>query len=194
METFESFESLFKEAILWGDIDYSDDPGRKSINQTYFEWEFSIWLQNNAIWKLESEDITRFLTKKNWEQFMGEKALWERRWENKNKIKPTEPAKRPKYNHNAELLGLFCALINDSGVEKRRDGESVEAFCERICVRFDLEYRLKVSKFFNVEAKSRELQIPKLQKELLPGIGQEIQDLILKYLEKEQLIPERLYG
>lgn len=191
METFETFAALYKQAILWGDIDCSDEPIIKAINQTYWEWEFSIWLQNNEMLKLESENITRFLTKKNWEQFMGEKALWERRWNKKNEAKPS---KKPNYDHSAEIVGLFCALINDSGIDERRDEESISSFCERICNRFDLKYREKVRQYFNTNPHSRKLQIPKLQKEILPGLEPTIRELILKYLEREKLIPEGMYG
>jgi hypothetical protein len=191
METFETFEALFTQAILWGDIDCSDEPSIKAYNQTFYEWEFSIWLQNNEMWKLESENITRFLTKKNWEQFMGEKALWERRWNKKNEAKPSN---KPKYDHSAELLGLFCFVINDSGFDKRSGEETIASYCKRICDRFYLNHREKVRQFFNTDPNSRKLLSPKLKEEILPGLDPPVQELIVKYLEKENLIPERMYG
>jgi hypothetical protein len=191
METFETFDALYEQAILWSDIDNSFDPIKKAINQSYFEWEFSIWLQNNSLWQPEAENITRFLTKKNWEQFMGEKALWERRWNKKNESKTS---KKPKYDHSAEIVGLFCALINESGIDERRDEESIASFCVRVCDRFNLKHREKVRQYFNTKGHSRKLQIPKLQKEILNGLEPPVRELILKYLEEEKLIPERMYG
>jgi hypothetical protein len=191
METFETFESLFSHAISWGDIEYSDNPGIKAINKTYFEWEFSIWLQKNEMWKLESEDITRFLTKKNWERFMGEIALWERRWKMKNDFKPP---KKPKYDHSAEIVGVFCNLIHYSKIDEKQDGETNAKFCKRICDRFGIEYRDKVRQFFSVDAQSIKLNVPTILRECLLYLDSNENELFIKYLEKNQLIVERMYG
>ena len=191
METFESLESLFRQAILWGDIDHSDDPSIKAITITHFEWEFSIWLQNNSIWQPEAENITRFLTKKNWEQFMGEKALWERRWNKKNEAKTS---KKPKYDHPSEIVGLFCNLLDSSKIDQKGDRETVANFCNRICLRFGIDYRDKVRQNFNSDANSIKLNVPKVLRELLPYLNSTESKLFIRHLEENNLTTEGLYG
>jgi hypothetical protein len=79
METFESFEALFQKAIYFEDIETAEgkfSPEVKaalnSINQTFFEQAFWIWLQNKKAFNFEQDSIQPFLTEENWIEFFRE--------------------------------------------------------------------------------------------------------------------------
>lgn len=71
METFESFDALFQKAIYYEQIKSEEIPILNSINQTFYEWEFSIWLQKNMAYnpKDAENSIQQFLTEENWFKF-----------------------------------------------------------------------------------------------------------------------------
>jgi hypothetical protein len=79
MKTFESFEALFQEAIYFEDIKTAEgkfSPEVKaalnSINQTFFEQAYWIWLQNKKAFNPEKDSIQPFLTEENWLEFYRE--------------------------------------------------------------------------------------------------------------------------
>jgi hypothetical protein len=79
METFESFEALFQKAIFFGEIEPVKGEHPKevkaalnSINQTFFEQAFWIWLQNKKGFNPKKGSIQPFLTEENWIEFYRE--------------------------------------------------------------------------------------------------------------------------
>jgi hypothetical protein len=79
METFESFEALYQKAIFFGEIEPVKGEHPKevkaalnSINQTFFEQAFWIWLQNKKAFNPEKGSIQPFLTEENWIEFYRE--------------------------------------------------------------------------------------------------------------------------
>ena len=79
METFETFEALYNKAIFYGEIEPAEGKyskavkdGLNSINQTFYEREFWIWLQNKKEFNPEKGSIQPFLTEENWIEFFRE--------------------------------------------------------------------------------------------------------------------------
>lgn len=79
METFETFEALYNKAIFYGEIEPAEGNHSKvvkdalnSINQTFYEREFWIWLQNKKEFNPEKGSIQPFLTEENWIEFFRE--------------------------------------------------------------------------------------------------------------------------
>lgn len=79
METFETFEALYNKAIFYGEIEPAEGNHSKvvkdalnSINQTFYEREFGIWLQNKKEFNPEKGSIQPFLTEENWIEFFRE--------------------------------------------------------------------------------------------------------------------------
>jgi hypothetical protein len=75
METFESFDALFQKAIYLDIIKTAEGDQKdalNSINQTFYEWKFSIWLKNCKGFNPEKTSIQPFLTKENWIEFYRE--------------------------------------------------------------------------------------------------------------------------
>lgn len=79
METFETFAALYNKAIFYGEIEPAEGNHSKvvkdalnSINQTFYEREFWIWLQNKKEFNPEKGSIQPFLTEENWIEFFRE--------------------------------------------------------------------------------------------------------------------------
>ena len=89
----------------------------------------------------------------------------------------------------ANVLGIFCSLINETEIDVLKDGESYTSYCERICKKYNLYCTPKsVRKYFNyqVEFKGKNLKrIEIIQKQILPTLPTNIKDII------EQLIANK---
>lgn len=79
METFETFEALYNKAIFYGEIEPAEGKYSKvvkdalnSINQSFYEREFWIWLQKKKEFNPEKGSIQPFLTEENWIEFFRE--------------------------------------------------------------------------------------------------------------------------
>ncbi|MBL0342687.1 MAG: hypothetical protein IPP71_18420 [Bacteroidetes bacterium] len=62
------------------------------------------------------------------------------------------PPQQPETKTNklkAPVLALFCYLINESGMNKKEENESVENYCKRICKQFKLTYSDRIRQNFN---------------------------------------------
>ena len=92
----------------------------------------------------------------------------------------------------ATVLGLFCALINKIGIDKKHESESARVYCERICDKFNLKYTDRVRQNYYVP-ETKDL-IKDLTKMVLPLIDNETKISIQKYLDSKQPPKQNLYG
>jgi len=61
--------------------------------------------------------------------------------------KPIDPPKEKK--PVAEVIATFCNIVNATGVIIRKDGESAELYCERVCKFFEIDINKSVRKFLH---------------------------------------------
>jgi hypothetical protein len=92
----------------------------------------------------------------------------------------------------APVLGLFCALINKIGIDKRYEVESAEVYCKRICAKYKLSYTDRVRQNYNVN-ETKKLKDELIEK-VLPLIEAETQNVIRKYLDTKQPPKQNLYA
>src|SRR5690606_36631491 len=96
------------------------------------------------------------------------------------KGKPTNP-KEPK----SPIIALFCQLVSVSGIEPQND-KSAEKYCNEICEKYGLQYKLRVAKgFYGSDTKSNR---DKVVKQILPNINEADRNKILTYLNHDSEI------
>ena len=92
----------------------------------------------------------------------------------------------------APVLALFCKLINEIGIEKKEEIESVEKYCKRVCERYNLDYTDRVRQNFNGNETKANLNI--FIEVVLPLLDIETKSKIQKHLEAKQLSKQNLYA
>ena len=90
------------------------------------------------------------------------------------------------------VLGLFCNLINESGIDKREETESASVYCQRICIKYELPYTDKVRQNYNVKETKKLIQ--ELTKWVLPLIDEETKLKVEKYLASKEPPKQNLYA
>jgi hypothetical protein len=92
----------------------------------------------------------------------------------------------------APVLGLFCNLINVSGIDKREETESAPVYCQRICNKYELPYTDRVRQNYNVKETKKLIQ--ELTKLVLPLIDEETKLKVEKYLASKEPPKQNLYA
>lgn len=105
---------------------------------------------------------------------------------------PTQQTETKTNKLKGNVLGLFCALINKIGIDKRNETESAKVYCERICNKYTLPYTDRVRQNYNVNETKKLIQ--ELTEKVLPLIDNEVKILIQKYLDNKQPPKQNLYA
>jgi hypothetical protein len=92
----------------------------------------------------------------------------------------------------APVLGLFCNLIDVSGIDKREETESASVYCQRICNKYELPYTDRVRQNYNVKETKKLIQ--ELTKLVLPLIDEETKLKVEKYLASKEPPKQNLYA
>ena len=167
---------------------------RKIKKLSTFDFEIS-WLYNSWL-KREIETIKNWLLEEPSDSDQLEIDKYKRFLELEMIQTEREINQLPKQNETkkitAPVLGLFCALINKIGIDKKHESESATVYCERICGKFNLKYTDRVRQNYNViETKNL---IKDLTEMVLPLIDNETKISIQKYLDSKQPPKQNLYG
>ncbi|OYX85126.1 MAG: hypothetical protein B7Y83_05905 [Flavobacteriales bacterium 32-34-25] len=93
---------------------------------------------------------------------------------------------------NAPILALFCRLINEIGIEKKEEIESVEKYCIRVCERYELVYTDRIRQNFNGNNTKANLKI--FIEKVLPLLDAETKSKIQKHLDTKQPPKQNLYA
>lgn len=94
---------------------------------------------------------------------------------------------KPSYSNfkiNKNATGYFCFLINESGINKKLNDESVHNYCQRICYEFKLEYSDQVRQNFKVDINPSDLKNKKhnLIENIIPKLEPEYQEKLKRHL------------
>ena len=88
--------------------------------------------------------------------------------------------------------GIFCNLINEIGIDVRKEEESAEAYCKRICSKYNLEYSDKVRQKFSERNTRKNSEA--IAEKILPFIDGQTKEKIQEHLIKKNLLNRNLYG
>ena len=105
---------------------------------------------------------------------------------------PTQQTETKKDKITAPVLGLFCTLINKTGINQKGITESATVYCQRICLEFRLPYTDRVRQNYNINETKK--LVKELKQIVLPKINTETKILIEKYLDKNQPSKQNLYA
>lgn len=108
------------------------------------------------------------------------------------KTLPPQPTKTKTDKLNAPVLGLFCHLINNIGIDKRDENESATVYCKRICNKFELPYTERVRQNYNVNQTKK--LIKQLTEKVLPLIDNKTKIKVKNYLDNKQPPKQNLYA
>lgn len=167
---------------------------RKIKKLSTFDFEIS-WLYNSWL-KREIETIKNWLLEEPSDSDQLEIDKYKRFLELEMIQTEREINQLPKQNETkkitAPVLGLFCALINKIGIDKKHESESAPVYCKRICGKFNLNYTDRVRQnYYQPETKNL---IKDLTEMVLPLIDNETKISIQKYLDSKQPPKQKLYG
>lgn len=97
-------------------------------------------------------------------------------------------SEKTKVNENSrienQVIALLCNLLDESEIIKRKNGEIISDYCERICARFELDYKDKVRQLFS--SKPTRKNIEKLKVEILTKKSNSIYNKLLLYIENRK--------
>ena len=85
----------------------------------------------------------------------------------------------------APIIRRFCELCNNSGLDKKDPNENVIPYCERICLKFGLEYSDRVRQYFdfNNEPKPTDKHLKKVIELILPRLKAMDRAIIDSYIK-----------
>jgi hypothetical protein len=87
------------------------------------------------------------------------------------------------------VIGLFCSLIQNAGADEK-GGDSKEAYCKRICEKYNLPYADNVRQNYSEHWSPTKKYLKKIINEILPHIDAETKKKIDLYLNNK----EKLYA
>jgi hypothetical protein len=92
----------------------------------------------------------------------------------------------------APVIALFCSVLNDAGIIRKIETESVQTYCKRVCDVFKFTYKIRIGKaFYNSDNKANKDKIKNL---ILPLIDLETSKSVSDYLDNKQPIKQKLFG
>jgi hypothetical protein len=103
-----------------------------------------------------------------------------------NRLNQSEPIDK---NHttklSAPIIRRFCELCNNSGLDKKDPNENVIPYCERICLKFGLEYSDRVRQNFDNrnEPKQTDNHLKKVIELILPTLKASDREIIDNYIK-----------
>jgi hypothetical protein len=85
---------------------------------------------------------------------------------------------------SAPIIRRFCELCNNSGLDKKDPNENVIPYCERICLKFGLEYSDRVRQNFDNrnEPKQTDNHLKKVIELILPTLKASDREIIDNYI------------
>jgi hypothetical protein len=92
----------------------------------------------------------------------------------------------------APVLALFCYLINESGISNKKETESVENYCTRICEKYKLPYSDRVRQNFN-GSNIRKYRT-EITERILPTLDSATKEKILKHLNSKTPPKQNMYA
>jgi len=84
----------------------------------------------------------------------------------------------------ADVIGLFCHLVNKSNLVPQNDRETADQYCERVCKAYSLPYTSSVRKSLYREGIDP-ADLRKLQSLIFPRVDEKTKDAITKYLNRK---------
>jgi len=91
----------------------------------------------------------------------------------------------------APVLGIFCNLINEIGIEIKGEAESAESYCRRICEKFTLPYSDRVRQNYNTNRTTKHLK--ELENKILPLLHSDVRLQIETHLSTKHPPKQNLY-
>lgn len=88
-----------------------------------------------------------------------------------------------KTKPTAIALGLFCNLINASGIDKKGFEENIESYCRRICEQHNLKYRDRIRQ--NFYSSDRKRYRAELIEKVLPLVDIKTRGIIESHLQSK---------
>lgn len=173
-KVYSSVYELFEDAVRYGSLGKFENEKDFIFKRSRYKYQFNEWLLETKGWNCrEDENYKQLLTKDNWIEFLelqvkkeaesekkleAEKESWqieqsaisrhflEAKMESKTEFSPI--IKKREKEISASVIKRFCELVNDSKLMQRGIDENAERFCERVCLKYGLRYRERVSKYF----------------------------------------------
>ncbi len=101
------------------------------------------------------------------------------------RVNPMPPTKAKDENKkiSAPVIALFCLLIGETKVIEKKEYDSVEAYCEKVCNTYKLRYTDRVRQNFDASRTIR--NIKKVKELILPNIDAKTSNTLIKYLESK---------
>jgi hypothetical protein len=84
----------------------------------------------------------------------------------------------------APVIALFCNLVNESKLDSKGNFESIEDYCKRICLRFNLGYTNNVR--INYSRRSQQTHQNKVKSLILPLIDAKERGIITNHLNNNK--------
>jgi hypothetical protein len=91
----------------------------------------------------------------------------------------------------ANVVALFCNLINKIKLHEKLEDESAEMYCKKICGEYNLKYTDKVRQ--NYYSHWTQRNIKSLKSSLLPLIDKDTRKRISQYLDNNHTTKQNLY-
>jgi len=105
---------------------------------------------------------------------------------------PPQQTKTKTDQLKAPIIALFCSVLNDAGIIRKLETESVQTYCKRVCNVFEFTYKIRIGKaFYNSDNKANKDKIKNL---ILPLIDFKTSKSVSDYLDNEQSIKQKLFG
>jgi len=115
--------------------------------------------------------------------------------DNCNKLDDSKQTKEP--NITNPMVAMFCVLVNNSGIDKHGP-ETIAEYCIRVCDKYNLPYKERVSKKFSrlCSGQSHLIKryIEKIQELILPKLDKSTRDNINNYLNNKYPSTSKLFG
>ena len=100
--------------------------------------------------------------------------------------------KKKKDNIQSPVISLFCYLANNSDLITKEINETVLSYCKRVCSKYNLPFKDRVRQGFSTSY--NKINIRKVKELILPNIDEIDKELIISYLDNNQLQKQKLYA
>lgn len=156
-----------------------------------------IMVVNNAIFGFKKDLLgerhlgVRTVMNENLEHLYSIREYLERTKDTSSEISALKKSEKKKNNFGAPVLALLCYLINESGIDKKDESESIEYYCKRICERYKFPYRDRIRQ--NFSGSNTKKNRTNLIEKVLPLLEPETKDKIQEYLDSKNLQNPKMY-
>lgn len=96
----------------------------------------------------------------------------------------------------ADVVALFCNLIDEMEIIQRKQNETIENFCKKVCENYNLTYTDRTRQLFSYSGYSAATTRNKgaFKNDLLPLIDKDTSKKISEYLNKKYPSIQTIYG